>query len=102
MKKWSATERECLAIVYGLKLYKYHLIYPEDSEGDPESSSPANLVNAVTTKRMAKGVERSNQAQVQPDGNQGHVIGNKRNQKKEDIAKHIQNAAEKLKKYFDK
>uniref|UniRef100_A0A915J1Q5 Uncharacterized protein n=1 Tax=Romanomermis culicivorax TaxID=13658 RepID=A0A915J1Q5_ROMCU len=42
--------------------------------GDPESILPANLVNAVTTRSMAKDVEKSNQAQVQPDGNQGKEV----------------------------
>uniref|UniRef100_A0A915HV80 Uncharacterized protein n=1 Tax=Romanomermis culicivorax TaxID=13658 RepID=A0A915HV80_ROMCU len=43
--------------------------------GEPESISPANLVNAVTTRSMVREVEKNNQAQAQPDGNQGQTLG---------------------------
>uniref|UniRef100_A0A915L6T9 RNA-directed DNA polymerase n=1 Tax=Romanomermis culicivorax TaxID=13658 RepID=A0A915L6T9_ROMCU len=52
---------------------RFTQIYPEDSQGEPESILPANLVNAVTTRSMAREVEKNNQAQVQPYGNQGQV-----------------------------
>uniref|UniRef100_A0A915HUP9 Uncharacterized protein n=1 Tax=Romanomermis culicivorax TaxID=13658 RepID=A0A915HUP9_ROMCU len=52
---------------------RFTQIYPEDSEGDPESSSPANLVNAITTRSMANEVEKNKRAQVQPDSNQGQL-----------------------------
>uniref|UniRef100_A0A915J6F9 Uncharacterized protein n=1 Tax=Romanomermis culicivorax TaxID=13658 RepID=A0A915J6F9_ROMCU len=57
-------------------------IYPEDSEGDPESILLANLLNAITTRSMAREAENSNQAQVPPDGNQGQVNGKEGNQEK--------------------
>uniref|UniRef100_A0A915J9E8 Uncharacterized protein n=1 Tax=Romanomermis culicivorax TaxID=13658 RepID=A0A915J9E8_ROMCU len=57
-------------------------IYPEDSEGDPESISPANLINAFTTTSMAREAERKDQAQVPPDGNQGQVKEKESNQAK--------------------
>uniref|UniRef100_A0A915KGR0 Uncharacterized protein n=1 Tax=Romanomermis culicivorax TaxID=13658 RepID=A0A915KGR0_ROMCU len=52
------------------KIAPFHIeIYPEDSEGDPETISSGNLLNAVTTSSMAREAEKSNQAQIPPDGN---------------------------------
>uniref|UniRef100_A0A915KSF7 Uncharacterized protein n=1 Tax=Romanomermis culicivorax TaxID=13658 RepID=A0A915KSF7_ROMCU len=48
-------------------------IYSEESEGDPESTLPANLINAITTRSMVSEAEKNNQAQVQPDDNQGQA-----------------------------
>uniref|UniRef100_A0A915KTU9 Uncharacterized protein n=1 Tax=Romanomermis culicivorax TaxID=13658 RepID=A0A915KTU9_ROMCU len=62
-RKWKVMDRSWIE--------RFTQIYPEDSEGDPESILPANLVNVVTTRSMAKEVEKANQAQVQPDSNQG-------------------------------
>uniref|UniRef100_A0A915I079 Uncharacterized protein n=1 Tax=Romanomermis culicivorax TaxID=13658 RepID=A0A915I079_ROMCU len=55
-------------------MLKFTQTYPEDSAGDPESSSPANLENAITTRSMTRKVEKNDQAQVQPDGNQGQSV----------------------------
>uniref|UniRef100_A0A915KJW7 Uncharacterized protein n=1 Tax=Romanomermis culicivorax TaxID=13658 RepID=A0A915KJW7_ROMCU len=52
---------------------RFSQIHPEDSKGDPETTSRANLVNAVTRSMAIEG-ERNNQAQVQPDSNQGQGL----------------------------
>uniref|UniRef100_A0A915IST3 Uncharacterized protein n=1 Tax=Romanomermis culicivorax TaxID=13658 RepID=A0A915IST3_ROMCU len=55
---------------------------------------------------MVKETEQSNQAQGQPDGNQGQaykfVLTNHLVNLYEDIAKNIRSAVDKLKKYLDK
>uniref|UniRef100_A0A915J994 Uncharacterized protein n=1 Tax=Romanomermis culicivorax TaxID=13658 RepID=A0A915J994_ROMCU len=43
---------------------RFTQIYPEDSEDDPESNWPANLINAVTTRSMGREAERKDQAIV--------------------------------------
>uniref|UniRef100_A0A915JPX2 Uncharacterized protein n=1 Tax=Romanomermis culicivorax TaxID=13658 RepID=A0A915JPX2_ROMCU len=50
--------------------------------GDPELIMPTNFVNAITTRSKAKEVEKKDQAQVQPDGNQGQVVNKENNQDK--------------------
>uniref|UniRef100_A0A915JYJ7 Uncharacterized protein n=1 Tax=Romanomermis culicivorax TaxID=13658 RepID=A0A915JYJ7_ROMCU len=54
---------------------RFTKIYPEDSEGHPESISPAIWVNPITTRSMTREAEKSKQAEVQPDGNQGQTLG---------------------------
>uniref|UniRef100_A0A915INL0 Uncharacterized protein n=1 Tax=Romanomermis culicivorax TaxID=13658 RepID=A0A915INL0_ROMCU len=65
------TSRTALGAVLYRETKLDHWIYPEDSESDPDSSSPANSINAITTRSMVREVEKKDQAQVQPDGNQG-------------------------------
>uniref|UniRef100_A0A915L382 Uncharacterized protein n=1 Tax=Romanomermis culicivorax TaxID=13658 RepID=A0A915L382_ROMCU len=55
---------------------RFTQIYPEDSVGGPESSSPANLMDAITTGSMARELEKKDQAQVQRDGNWEQVKEN--------------------------
>uniref|UniRef100_A0A915I696 Uncharacterized protein n=1 Tax=Romanomermis culicivorax TaxID=13658 RepID=A0A915I696_ROMCU len=66
---------------------RFSQIYPGNSEGDPESSSPANLINAITT--MAKEAEKKDQAQVLPDDNQEQVKEKESNQQKDYNIKRI-------------
>uniref|UniRef100_A0A915J6L7 Uncharacterized protein n=1 Tax=Romanomermis culicivorax TaxID=13658 RepID=A0A915J6L7_ROMCU len=49
-------------------------------KGDPESGPPANLISAVTTRSMAREVEKKDEAQLQLDSNQGQLKEKESNQ----------------------